>query len=88
MSDRAIETLLDEERRFPPDPAFAAQANAQPEIYDIDPDAFWEREGRPKSGEQAPSVHEVLTMHAATRAHERRPAVEGEPAKDDTASNL
>ena len=24
MSDRAIETLLDEERRFPPDPAFAA----------------------------------------------------------------
>ena len=46
MSDRAIENLLDEERRFPPDPAFAAQANAQPEIYDLDPDAFWEREGR------------------------------------------
>jgi acetyl-CoA synthetase len=46
MSDRAIETLLGEERRFPPDPAFAAQANAQPEIYDLDPDAFWEREGR------------------------------------------
>jgi len=46
MSDRAIETLLDEERRFPPDPAFAAQANAQPDIYDLDPDAFWEREGR------------------------------------------
>ena len=31
MSDRAIETLLGEERRFPPDPAFAAQANAQPD---------------------------------------------------------
>ena len=46
MSNRAIETLLGEERRFPPDPAFAAQANAQPEIYDLDPDAFWEREGR------------------------------------------
>ena len=46
MSDRAIETLLDEERRFPPDPAFAAQANAQPEIYEVDPDTFWEREGR------------------------------------------
>ena len=30
MSERAIETLLDEERRFPPDEAFAAQANAQP----------------------------------------------------------
>ena len=41
MSDRAIETLLDEERRFPPDPAFAAQANAQPDIYDLDPEAFW-----------------------------------------------
>ena len=46
MSDRAIETLLDEERRFPPDPAFAAQANAQPGIYDVDPDIFWEREAR------------------------------------------
>ena len=46
MSDRAIETLLDEERRFPPDPAFAAQANAQPGIYDVDPDIFWEQEAR------------------------------------------
>ena len=46
MSERAIETLLDEERRFPPDPAFAAQANAQPDIYGVDPDAFWEAEAR------------------------------------------
>ncbi|HEY1317895.1 MAG TPA: acetyl-coenzyme A synthetase N-terminal domain-containing protein, partial [Gaiella sp.] len=46
MSDRAIETLLDEERRFPPDPSFAAEANARPDIYDLEPDAFWEREGR------------------------------------------
>ena len=46
MSDHAISTLLDEDRRFPPDPAFAAQANAKPEIYDRDPDAFWEAEGR------------------------------------------
>ena len=46
MSDHAISTLLDEERRFPPDPAFAAQANARPEIYERDPDAFWESEGR------------------------------------------
>ena len=50
MSDRAIETLLDEERRFPPDPAFAAQANAQPEIYDVDADAYWERVGRATRG--------------------------------------
>jgi hypothetical protein len=46
MSDHAISTLLDEERRFPPDPAFAAQANARPEIYERDPDEFWESEGR------------------------------------------
>jgi acetyl-CoA synthetase len=37
MSDRTIDTLLDEDRRFPPDPAFAAQAIATPEIYDLDP---------------------------------------------------
>ena len=46
MSDRAIETLLDEERRFPPDPEFAAQANAQPGLYDDDPDAFWAEQAR------------------------------------------
>ena len=46
MSGQAIDTLLDEERRFPPDPAFAAQANAQPAIYDADPDGFWETEAR------------------------------------------
>ncbi|HEU0256419.1 MAG TPA: acetate--CoA ligase [Microbacteriaceae bacterium] len=41
-----IDALMDEERRYRPDPAFAAQANAQPGFYDQDPDAFWEREGR------------------------------------------
>ena len=46
MSDRAIETLLDEERRFTPDPRFAAQANAQPGLYDDDPDAFWTEQAR------------------------------------------
>ena len=43
---QAIETLLLEERRYPPPPAFAAQANAQPELYDESFEAFWEREGR------------------------------------------
>src|SRR6188768_3521273 len=33
-----------EERRYPPPPEFAAQANAQPDIYDRDPDEFWETE--------------------------------------------
>ena len=41
-----IDNLLLEERRFPPSPAFAAQANAQPGIYDEDFEDFWEREGR------------------------------------------
>jgi acetyl-CoA synthetase len=45
MSD-AIETLLDEERRFPPPAGFAARANANdPGVYPealADPVAFWE----------------------------------------------
>ncbi|HEY0416047.1 MAG TPA: AMP-binding protein, partial [Gaiellaceae bacterium] len=44
MSGRDIDTLLLEERRYPPPPAFAAQANAQPGIYEEDFDAFWSRE--------------------------------------------
>jgi acetyl-CoA synthetase len=42
----AIDTMLLEERRYPPSESFAAQANAKPSIYDEDFDAFWEREGR------------------------------------------
>src|SRR3954447_7568813 len=42
----AIETILLEERRYPPPEEFAAQANAQPEIYDRDFDEFWETEAR------------------------------------------
>ncbi len=41
MSD-AIDTLFDEERRFPPPTAFAANANTGPEIYDRDFEEFWE----------------------------------------------
>jgi acetyl-CoA synthetase len=46
VTDRAIDTLFLEERRYPPLDDFAAQANAQPEIYDIAFEAFWEQEGR------------------------------------------
>jgi acetyl-CoA synthetase len=46
MSDHAIETMFLEERRYPPPADFAAGASAQPEIYDEDFDAFWEREAR------------------------------------------
>ena len=37
----AIEALLKEARRFPPPPAFAAQANAKPGIYE-EAAALWE----------------------------------------------
>ena len=46
MSDQAIETLFEEDRRYPPPPEFAAQANAKADIYDVPFEEFWEREGR------------------------------------------
>jgi acetyl-CoA synthetase len=49
MSDttgHAIDALFVEEREYPPPEGFAAQANAQPDIYDRDPDEFWETEAR------------------------------------------
>ena len=33
-SQDAIENLFDERRTFPPDPAFVAQANAKPDLYE------------------------------------------------------
>jgi acetyl-CoA synthetase len=42
----AIETILLEERRYPPAEDFASQANAQPDIYDRGFEEFWETEGR------------------------------------------
>jgi len=42
----AIETMLLEERRYPPPPEFAAQANAGPDIYEREFEEFWETEGR------------------------------------------
>src|SRR5215210_8114378 len=38
--------MLLEERRYPPDPDFAAQANATADIYERSFDEFWESEGR------------------------------------------
>jgi acetyl-CoA synthetase len=37
----AIDTLFLEERRYPPDPKFAAQANAKADIYKTDLEKFW-----------------------------------------------
>ena len=42
----AIDTMLLEERTYPPPPEFAKEANAQPDIYEQGFEAFWEREGR------------------------------------------
>ena len=44
MSESKLEAWLEENRTFAPSAAFAAQANAQPDIYDIadaDPVAWW-----------------------------------------------
>src|SRR5204862_7847328 len=43
---QTIETMFLEERRYPPDPEFASQANAQPDIYERSFEDFWETEGR------------------------------------------
>jgi acetyl-CoA synthetase len=43
---QTIETMLLEERRYPPPPEFAAGANAQPDLYDQDWEDFWEQRGR------------------------------------------
>jgi acetyl-CoA synthetase len=44
MTSSAIEALFEESRRFPPDPEFAAQANANPDMYEAaerDYAEFW-----------------------------------------------
>ena len=41
-----IDTMFLEERRYPPSPEFAEQANAQPDIYDRSFEDFWTSEGR------------------------------------------
>ena len=49
MSNEALENLLHEDRSFPPDPAFSAAANGQPELYaaaDADHEGFWADQAR------------------------------------------
>jgi acetyl-CoA synthetase len=43
---QTIETMFLEERRYQPDPEFAAQANAQPELYELDFEELWARESQ------------------------------------------
>src|SRR5436189_3129020 len=46
VESSTIDTLLLEERRYPPPPEFAAGANAKAEIYSRSFEGFWETEGR------------------------------------------
>src|SRR5438093_7197319 len=45
-TQHAIDTMLLEERTYPPPPEFARQANAQPDIYERDWEGFWGTEGK------------------------------------------
>ena len=58
----SLENLLTEDRRFPPDPAFAAQANAHAELYswaNSSPLEFWAEQARTLL-DWAEPFHEVL----------------------------
>jgi acetyl-CoA synthetase len=46
VTEHTIDTMFLEERRYPPPVDFAAQAIAQPAVYDEPFEVFWEREGR------------------------------------------
>src|SRR5919201_2778559 len=45
-TQHAIDTMLLEERRYPPPPEFARQANAQPDIYERDWEEFGDGKGK------------------------------------------
>ena len=49
MSNETLSNLLHEDRSFPPDPAFTAQANGQAELYaaaEADFEGFWADQAR------------------------------------------
>ncbi|MBK8468440.1 MAG: acetate--CoA ligase [Actinomycetales bacterium] len=49
MSNETLENLLQEDRSFPPDPAFAAQANGTADLYaaaEADHEGFWAEQAR------------------------------------------
>ncbi len=49
MSNETLENLLQEDRSFPPDPAFAAQANGTADMYaaaEADHEGFWAEQAR------------------------------------------
>src|SRR5262245_28782294 len=56
-SERTIETLFLEERRYPPPQRFAEQANAQPELYELGLEEFWSRHAREHVTWETPFTH-------------------------------
>jgi acetyl-CoA synthetase len=65
-----LENLLSEDRRFPPEPGFAAQANAHAELYawaNSAPLEFWAEQARSLLDWSEP-FHEVLDWSGAPRA--------------------
>lgn len=65
-----LENLLSEDRRFPPEPGFAAQANAHAELYawaNSAPLEFWAEQARSLLAWSEP-FHEVLDWSGAPRA--------------------
>jgi acetyl-CoA synthetase len=65
-----LENLLHEDRRFPPEPGFAAQANAHAELYawaNSAPLEFWAEQARSLL-DWAEPFHEVLDWSGAPRA--------------------
>ena len=91
MSDQTIETIFTEDRRYPPPPEFAAQAVAQPDVYERDFDEFWESEGRERVTWFEPftealrvgaSLREVVSRREAQRLVQlRRPARRRRPRR-------
>jgi acetyl-CoA synthetase len=58
MTEAKIEAWLEEDREFAPSAAFAAQANAQPSIYDEaakDPVAWWRKQADRLTWDVAPT---------------------------------
>ena len=87
----AIETMFLEERRYPPPEEFAAQANAQPDIYDRDFEEFWEPEGRERvtwfepftSSTSGAAICEVVPgRHAQHLLQLRRSPRRGRPGRE------
>ena len=84
-TQHAINTMLLEERRYPPPEEFAAQANAQPDIYEREPDEFWGAEARQKIQEAVAEGQKVageIKSQAQAEAARRLERAEDEIARE------